>query len=108
MVGFIFLNVYYIFRINTIKKWQARREEKIIVANRKSSMQAQFKSELGLLVDKPKIEFGSTNDGNTARHFFLEYGSSASITGIDSEIIKRFHIIMQIISSEHRINLEKF
>lgn len=38
---------------------------------------------MGLIVDKPKPGFGSTNDGNTARTFFKNSAVSSEITGID-------------------------
>ena len=52
--------------------------------------------------------FGSTNDGNTARRFFENADISASITGFDKNLIKRFHIILQAISSGYDINLIRF
>lgn len=52
--------------------------------------------------------FGTTNDGNTARRFFLDYKTSSRITGIDENLIFRFSIILQAISSGKQINIEKF
>lgn len=63
---------------------------------------------MGLLVDIPKAGFGNTNDGNTSRRFFVDPDTSSRITGIDVYIIKRFKIILEAISSGHRINVEKF
>lgn len=63
---------------------------------------------MGLNVDKPKAGSGTSNDGNTARHFFEKYEQSAKITGIDQDIIYRFYIILQAISSGHDINLDNF
>lgn len=92
-----------------IEKWQARTEkEKESVENRKKILQAAFKKEMGLNVDKPKAGSGTSNDGNTARHFFEKYEQSAKITGIDQDIIYRFYIILQAISSGHDINLDNF
>lgn len=42
---------------------------------------------MGLIVDKPKPVYGSTNDGNTARRFFQNPELSAKITGIVKELI---------------------
>ncbi|XP_071580634.1 uncharacterized protein [Temnothorax nylanderi] len=67
-----------------------------------------FKKELGLIVDKPKPGYGSTNDGNTARRFFENSRISAAITGVEENIIHRFYIILQVISSGHVINQEGF
>ncbi|XP_071635291.1 uncharacterized protein [Temnothorax longispinosus] len=92
-----------------IKKWQARQDhEKKSVQTRKENIQKGFKKELGLIVDKPKPGYGSTNDGNTARRFFENSRISAAITGVEENIIHRFYIILQVISSGHIINQERF
>lgn len=91
------------------QKWQARKtEDKEVKQKRKLVIQEGFKKELGLLVDMPKQGFGSTNDGNTARRFFENTTTSARITGVDEELIHRFHIILQTISSGEAINIAKF
>ncbi|KAL4721448.1 hypothetical protein ACJJTC_007165 [Scirpophaga incertulas] len=92
-----------------LKKWQARTaEDKIIIKERKTSIQNAFKEEMGLLVDIPKQGFGNTNDGNTSRRFFSNPECSSRITGIDIELIKRFRMILEVISSGHSIDAEKF
>lgn len=63
---------------------------------------------MGLIVDRPKPGFGSTNDGNTARRFFTNAEKSADITGLDKNIISRFGIILQALSSGHEINIDEF
>lgn len=63
---------------------------------------------MGLLVDKPKPGFGSTNDGNTARQFFLNAAGITSVIGVDKNLIERFNIMLQTLSSEHEIDLETF
>ncbi|EFN73410.1 hypothetical protein EAG_03299, partial [Camponotus floridanus] len=77
----------------------------------------RFRQEMGLLVDVPKPGYGSndgtktrlwSNDGNTARKFFSKPSLSASITGIDEQLIKRFAVILRIISSGYEINREEF
>ena len=93
----------------SIKKWQARNaEKKKTVSERKRELQREFRLQLGLIVDKPKPGFGSSNDGNTARRFFANFQVSAKITGIDETLIKRFYVILQVISSGYDINLELF
>lgn len=47
-------------------------------------------------------------NGNIVRRFFDNADLSANITGIDIEIIRRFHIVLQIISNGFKINQEKF
>lgn len=51
---------------------------------------------------------GSTNDGNTARRFFENYEESALITGLNKDLIYRFYIILQTISSGFAIDTHKF
>lgn len=100
------LHVSYKLPIN---KWQARtKEEKQKVEIQKKHIQDQFRIRLGLLVDKPKPGFGSSNDGNTARRFFHNYEESAKITGIDNNIIYRFYIILLALTSSFTINVTKF
>ncbi|KAL6433588.1 hypothetical protein ACFW04_006582 [Cataglyphis niger] len=53
---------------------------------------------MGLIVDIPKQGSGTTNDGNTARRFFQNSGVVSIITDIDENVIKRFGIILKIIS----------
>ncbi|KAK4879047.1 hypothetical protein RN001_007193 [Aquatica leii] len=54
-----------------IKSWQLKgNKNKEVINMNKTRIQADFKSKISLLVDKPKPGYGSTNDGNTARKFF--------------------------------------
>lgn len=74
----------------------------------KVNIQKEFKDKLGLLVDIPKVGYGNTNDGNTSRRFFENEDVAASITGINIELIKKFKIILEVLSSGFEIDLEKF
>lgn len=90
-------------------KWSARsEEEKKLKKERKTYIQNKFRDELGLIIDKPCHASGNSNDGNTARRFFVNYSCSANITGIEEELIKRFYIILQTMSSGKSINSKKF
>lgn len=92
-----------------IEKWQARTaNDKENVKNRKATIQKGFRIRLGLIVDQPKPGFGSSNDGNTARRFFEDPTTSASITGVNEDLIKRFHVILQTLSSGHEIDIIRF
>ena len=91
-----------------VKTWQIRKNDKESVEKRKKIIQDRFRQEMGLLVNVPKPGYGTTNDGNTARKCFSESFLSASITGIDEELIKRFAIILRTICSGYEIDLEKF
>lgn len=92
-----------------IRKWQIRcKEDKETVCETKRKIQAAFKKEMGLLVDLPKPGLGNTNDGNTARRFFEDIETSARITGLNVELVRKFKIIIEAISSGCSINIEKF
>lgn len=92
-----------------LQKWQARsNEEKKVVKETKEKIQKNFKEELGLLVDIPKAGFGNTNDGNTSRRFFSDPESSSRITGVNLDLIKRLNVILEVISSGHAIDTDKF
>lgn len=91
-----------------LQKWQARsNEEKKVVKETKEKIQKNFK-ELGLLVDILKAGFGNTNDGNTSRKFFSDPESSSRITGVNLDLIKRLNVILEVISSGHAIDTDKF
>lgn len=96
------------YKLN-IGKWQVRqKEDKIKLEANKRRIQEQFKLQLSLIVDRPKPGYGSTNDGNTARTFFRNAEVSSKITGVNVDIIKRFYVILQTISSGFEINSNKF
>ena len=71
-------------------------------------MLKRFSSKLELIVDRPKPAYGNTNDGNTARRFYENSKTSALITSLDLDLKERFHVSLQVISSGHEINFDKF
>lgn len=93
-----------------VKKYRERRtgEEKELEAQTKKHIQDRFRIETGLLVDMPKANFGNTNDGNTSRRFFENPQLAADITGINYELIYRLKVILETISSGHRIDTKKY
>lgn len=90
------------------KQWAARGEHKLLKEQKKKLTQTEMFQRTGLLVDIVKQGFGTTNDGNTARRFFRCYEKSAEITKVDENLIKRFAVILQAISSGKNINIENF
>lgn len=91
------------------EKWSATTpENKQLKEDKKKYVQKRFREVLGLHIDKPRQGSDNSNDGNTARRFFQNYECSAGITGIDGELIKRFYVILQTMSSGFPINAEKF
>ena len=63
---------------------------------------------MNLRVDQPKQVAGNSNDGNTALVFFNNEEKAAQITGINVELIKRFYILLETLSSGHIIDHEKY
>ena len=91
------------------KKWQAKGEDiKQQLANRKKIIQERFREKMGLLVDVVKQGAGTTNDGNTARRFFANPQVTSDITGVDTDVINRFRVILQVISCGEFVDVEKF
>ncbi|KAH9629716.1 hypothetical protein HF086_001529 [Spodoptera exigua] len=90
------------------KKWSCRGDDKEKMSLRKSAIQQAFKKECGLLIDVVKQGVGTTNDGNTARRFFRDAETTARITGIDKDLIERFHVILQTVASGESVDLSKF
>lgn len=92
-----------------IKKWQARsNEDKKIVKETKERIQKVFRQKTGLIVDIPKTGFGNSNTGNSSRRFFADPEAASEITGIDVNLIRRLKIILEAISSGHKIDEIKF
>lgn len=92
-----------------VQKWQLRSEnDKAIVKQRKAEIQEKFRHETGLIVDVPKSGFGNTNDGNTSRRFFANPELAAQITGVDYNLIYRLKVILEVISSGHKVDFNKF
>lgn len=91
-----------------ISVWQVRGDaNKEIVKKRKEIIKKKFK-EQGLIIDKVKPGYGTSNDGNTARAFFHDYQNTSLITGIDQNLIFRLGTLLATISSGYEIDAEKF
>lgn len=90
-------------------KWQARKaDEKNVVEKRKKIIQKAFKKRLHLNVDQPKVGFGSSNDGNTARRFFENKIISAEIVGVDEKLLHKCHTILQVLSCGFAVDVAAF
>ena len=81
-----------------IQKWRtSTREDKERLAAKKQHVQELFWERLHLHVDKPRQGgAGSSNDGNTSRRAFQAETEFADITGVDSDLIHRLHVILQV------------
>lgn len=92
-----------------LQKWQARTaEEKMVVKKTKEKIQKKYREKTGLVIDMPKAGFGNSNTGNTSRRFFADPDLAAEITGINKEFIIKLKVILEAMSSGHKINAEKF
>ena len=101
-------DITYFYNLS-FQTWEATSEEKKrLKQEKKILVQKRFREELGLIIDKPRQVSGNTNDGNTAKRFFYNASCSAEITGVDENLIKRFYIILQALSSGVMINAESF
>ena len=92
----------------TIRKSKYTDEEKHLMEQRKKEVQDNLKRELQITVDVVKQGSGTTNDGNTARKFFSDPRKTALATGVDEDLITKFSNILQVLTSGHKINCEKF
>lgn len=92
-----------------LKTWRvAGDEKKKKLSENKLRIQREFKNQMGLNIDKVKHGYGTTNDGNTARAFFSNVDVASNITGVDSNLINKFSLILKTLSSGMRINNNNF
>lgn len=92
-----------------IKSWQAKGDEnKKKVKDKKEAIQEAFRRSTGLLLDVVKQGSGNTNTGNAARRFFANPETTAEITKLDVNLIRRLAVILQCISSGEKIQVQKF
>lgn len=90
------------------KKWKVGKDHKTQLLEVKKKIQEQFRSEMGLIIDRVKSNFGTSNDGNTSRKFFLNFKKSAQITGIEEKLIYNLGLILRIISCGKSIEIKSF
>ena len=90
-------------------KWAALLpDQKQKMSEAKKRIQKEFCEEVGLIVDFPQHRSGTSNNGNTARRFFLDPELTSSITGVDKVLFEKFGIILQAMTSGKRIDFIKF
>ena len=100
------LNISY--RLD-FKKWSARSDqEKNLFKCRKEKVQTELKARLAISVDLPRQGSGTSNDGNTARKFFRNSQIVAEVTGVDENLISRFSVLLQVLTSGQSIDEHKF
>ena len=90
------------------KKWQARGEDKDALKMKKKIVQEELRRKTGLVVDVPRSGgSGTSNDGNTARRFFKNSEEVEEVLGIEVGLMKRFHVILSVLSSTEEVNPDK-
>lgn len=91
-----------------VKVWYTTKDLKAQIEARKSILQADFRSKMGLLIGVVLQGKGTTHDGNTARRFFENTTLSAEITGINEVLISRCATILKVLSCGFAINADAF
>lgn len=106
----VFENILHLAYKLPVKKYRERKTEaeKLLEQQTKTHIQERFRIETGLLVDMPKTNFRNTNYGNTSRRFFENPHLAADIIGINYDLIYRLKVILETISSGHKIDSQKF
>lgn len=90
-------------------KTKTRGDKKIPeVQEQKERILGNIKRTMHLNPARPKQGFGSTTDGNTARRFFADPLTASKATGVDEELIRRFAVILFVLSSGNVIKVEEF
>lgn len=112
MAGYVLSDVCFIYSINYYSENGKLKELIKKLPKIKHTYKENSENDVincdGLIVDKLKPDFGNSNDGNTARRFFQNAEITADITKIDVNLIKQIYIILVIVSSGHKINIDKF
>jgi len=100
--------IHIAYRI-PLKTWRVQDKKNNAIYNEnKERIQREFRKSLGLIIDRVKTGYGTSNDGNTARKFFRHPEIAADITKIDIALIKNFSTILRVISSFHKVNTIAF
>ena len=88
-----------------VKKWQARKGDKELVKEKQRKVQKELRQTLGINVYIPRSwGSGNSHDGNIARTFFKCYKEAARVLGVDGELIRRFYIILCVLSSNKEVD----
>lgn len=93
------------YRLQLRKKTAGSSEEKQQLQDAKQRVHDSLKDRTGLRVDEPRGGgVGNSNDGNTARRFFQAAEEVAACTGLDPQLIRRLHVVLQAVSSRYVVN----
>lgn len=92
----------------SFKKWSTTNETKIEREKNKKRIQQEFQLRTALRIDMVRQGCGNTNDGNTSCRFFSQPKLTAEITGINENLIKRFSVILEVITCGAAVDPKKF
>lgn len=96
------------YKLDLNKSRVAGPKDKEIVEKKKREIQAKFWNEQGLIIDMPRQGSGNSNTGNSARRFFANHESSASILNIKPSIIYKMGQVLKVIKSRLAVDVKVF
>lgn len=85
-----------------------RHKRKKVIEEAKIRVQNAFKSTLNFVPDVPSPQGGNTTTGNMANKVFDNWHQSAINMNINPDLVFRFAVIIETLSLNKKINLEKF
>ena len=88
--------------------WRVPKELQPQMLERKNAILKSFKDFAHWIIDKVRAGQGNYNTGNLGRKVFSNYDLTASITGINIELIRNLHYMLTAINSGFHINVEAF
>lgn len=93
--------------IDTLEE-EGRNERNKKIRETKKKVQDAFKRSLNFVPDLPSVNGGNTITGNLADRCFREWRQSAENMNINAELVFRFAVIIEALSLNKKINLDKF
>ena len=80
-------------------RWQVRGGDREQMKEAKAEVQRRLRDSLGLRADEPRCGgSGNSNDGNTARRAFRSPEKFAAATGVDEELVRRLHLVLEAVT----------
>lgn len=102
------LHIGYRLNLKAPSKRGATQEQLEDIEARKQDIHEKLYRTLGIRVDKVVQGKGTSNTGNIGRKFFKNWEKVSEITGVDSELIRRFGTILIALASGHDLDNEAF
>ncbi|XP_071053669.1 uncharacterized protein [Onthophagus taurus] len=102
------LHIGYRLNLKAPSKRGATQEQLEDIEARKQDIHEKLYRTLGIRVDKVVQGKGTSNTGNIGRKFFKNWEKVSEITGVDSELIRRFGTILIALVSGHDLDNEAF